>query len=482
MGSLPPDRSEPSDLAFKTDADNRPSTAPQKWLPPELSAGRSATVLTKIAGTVEQIHSPASIRVGGKVVNVDRNRFAVAGLVEHARLGDVVTLGPPDRPARGEIISLESDRAIVKPFEPVAQTRLGDIAWLSGPLEIRPGVSWKGRTLNALAEPIDGRGILETGRTPYAAASSLRSPLQVDRITQPLRTGVRAIDIFTPLSAGQRIGIFAGSGVGKSSLLSMLCKGNDFDTVVFALVGERSREVRHFIDDVFAHINDRTIAVVASGAESAMMRRLAPGTAMSIAEHLRDEGEKVLLVIDSLTRFAHASREVGLAAGEPAVARGYPPSVFSDLPHLIERAGPGVGGKGSITGIFSVLVDSDDQQDPVADGLRGILDGHIVLSREIAEQGRYPAIDILASISRLSDISWSTKQRELVTSLKTLAAKYESTRDLRSVGAYKEGSDAELDKAISIIPRLYRILSQHPSDPPSRDAFADLAQMLTGAD
>ena len=221
------------------------------------------------------------------------------------------------------------------------------------------------------------------------------------RIRKPMKTGIRAIDLFTPLCAGQRIGIFAGSGVGKSTLLSMLARAAGFDTTVLALVGERGREVREFLEDALGRETERAVAVVATGDESPMMRRLAPKSAMCIAEYLRDRGENVLLIVDSVTRYAHAARDVALAAGEPPVARGYPPSVFSDLPKLLERAGPGEEGAGSITGVFAVLVDGDDHNDPVADSIRGTLDGHIVLDRAIAEQGRYPAVNVLTSVSRL---------------------------------------------------------------------------------
>jgi Flagellar biosynthesis/type III secretory pathway ATPase len=208
------------------------------------------------------------------------------------------------------------------------------------------------------------------------------------------------------------------------------------------------------------------------------MRRLAPRTALSIAEYFRDRGESVLLIVDSVTRFAHAARDVALSAGEPAVARGYAPSVFSDLPKLLERAGPGEEGSGTITGVFSVLVDGDDHNDPVADNIRGTLDGHIVLDRAIADQGRYPAVNVLASISRLADHIWTSDQKELALRLKGMIARYEDTRDLRLMGGYQAGSDPALDQAVNLVPRIYEALRQDPSMPPSVDAFAELAQVL----
>ncbi len=287
-------------------------------------------------------------------------------------------------------------------------------------------------------------------------------------------TGVRAIDVFTPLCAGQRIGIFAGSGVGKSTLLSMLAKRNTFHTTVFAAIGERGREVKEFVEDAIASSMGKAIVVVSTSDESPMMRRLAAKTALGIAEYFRDLGERVLLIFDSITRYAHAVREIALAAGEPPVSRGFPPSVFTNLPKLLERAGCDAHG-GSITGVFSVLVEGDDHNDPVADNLRGILDGHIVLDRVIADQGRFPAVDILGSISRLAARVWTPSQSALVRDLKSLIAKYEETRDIRLIGGYKPGNDPELDKAIQTVPPLYQYLCQ-TLDSVRRDETRD--QML----
>ncbi|TIS60661.1 MAG: FliI/YscN family ATPase, partial [Mesorhizobium sp.] len=301
------------------------------------------------------------------------------------------------------------------------------------------------------------------------------------RVGTGFLTGVRVIDIFTPLCFGQRLGIFAGSGVGKSTLLAMLAGAEAFDTVVVALIGERGREVREFLEDTIgADSMAKTVAVVATSDESAMMRRRAPDTAMCVAEHFRDQGHRVLLVLDSITRFAHALREVATGTGEPPVARGYPASVFTDLPKLLERAGPGAEGKGSITAIISVLVDGDDHNDPVADSVRGILDGHVVLDRAIAEQGRYPPVNPLSSISRLADKAWSAEQRMLVTRLKSMIARFEDTRDIRLLGAYQGGADAELDIAVRQVPLIYEALTQSPKDRASADPFADLARHLKG--
>jgi flagellum-specific ATP synthase len=258
----------------------------------------------------------------------------------------------------------------------------------------------------------------------------------------------------------------------------MLARSQGFDSTVIALVGERGREVREFLEDALGEGRARAITVVATGDESPMMRRLAPKTAMSIAEFLRDKGENVLLIIDSITRFAHAAREVALAAGEPPVARGYAPSVFSDLPKLLERAGPGPDGVGAITGIFSVLVDGDDHNDPVADSIRGTLDGHIVLDRSIADQGRYPAVNVLSSVSRLARAAWTADEAKLIGMLRALIARFEDTRDLRLMGGYRPGTDPELDRAIGVVPRVYEALRQNPQDRGSADAFQDIVRAL----
>ena len=234
----------------------------------------------------------------------------------------------------------------------------------------------------------------------------------------------------------------------------------------------------NFFDDTLGENRSSAVAVVSTGDESPMMRRLAPKTAMAVAEYFRDQGESVLLIVDSVTRFAHAARDVALAAGEPAVARGYAPSVFSDLPRLLERAGPGVEGSGSITGIFSVLVDGDDHNDPVADAIRGTLDGHIVLDRAIADEGRYPAVNILSSVSRMTNPSWRPEQRKVVQSLRAMIARYEETRELRLMGGYTAGADPILDKAIKSTPRIYEAMNQTMEAPKCDDPFIDLAAAL----
>jgi len=418
------------------------------------------------------------VQVSGIIREVTPTYYRVSGLSRFVRLGDRVGFSSQGKTQVGEVVRIDDGGVTVKPFNGRIEAGLGMPAFVVGDTGLHPDHSWRGRVINALGEPLDGLGPLVPGPTPVHNDAEPPSAMARSRVKQPLKTGVRAIDLFTPICQGQRIGIFAGSGVGKSTLLTMLAKCEGFDTIVVALVGERGREVREFLEGPIQANLHKSVMVVSTGDESPMMRRQAPRTAVAVAEYFRDCGESVLLIVDSVTRYAHAARDVALAAGEPAVARGYTPSVFSDLPRLLERAGPGAEGKGSITGIFSVLIDGDDHNDPVADSIRGTLDGHIVLDRAIADQGRYPAINLLGSISRLADHVWSTDQKELVRRLRGMIARYEDTRDLRLMGGYNPGNDPELDQAVVIVPKIYEALRQDPSMPVSRDAFMDLAQAL----
>lgn len=418
-------------------------------------------------------------RLGGTVTHVTPAYVQVSGLSRHLKLGDCIAFGASLTPPLGEVVRIDDDGATIKPFDVSLKIGPGETAWLHGGQNLRPDVSWKGRVLNALGAPIDGDGALRQGARTYSFDAEPPAAMQRQRVRTPLKTGVRVLDLFTPLCAGQRIGIFAGSGVGKSTLLSMLARSNGFDTVVLALVGERGREVREFLEDALAQNRSRAVTVVSTGDESPMMRRLAPKTALAIAEFFRDQGDSVLLIIDSVTRFAHATREVALAAGEAPVARGYTPSVFSELPKLLERAGPGAEGTGSITGVFSVLVDGDDHNDPIADSIRGTLDGHVVLDRKIADQGRYPAVNVLTSVSRLANSVWSAEQRKLVMMLRAMISQFEDTRDLRLMGGYQKGADADLDRAIEIVPKLYEAMKQTLTDPASNDPFQEIARALT---
>ena len=438
--------------------------------------GRLDRLVAALAPTGRDL---AFIRIGGRVEEGTASHVRVGGLARQVGLGSCVEVEAGSQRSLGEVIGIQQQSVTIKLFAAAPRIGLGSRVWVHDELVIRPDESWIGRTVNALGQPIDGDGDIGQGNTAYPIDGAPLEPLALDRIRSPCTTGVRAIDLFTPICTGQRIGVFAGSGVGKSTLISMLTRSSGFKTVVVALVAERAREVREFIEDVIRPSGARAVTVVATSSESAMMRKLSAKTAMTMAEYFRDRGDDVLLVVDSVTRYAHAMREIALAAGEPPVARGYAPSVFAELPRLLERAGPGTPTSGSITGIFSVLVDGDDHNDPVADTVRGILDGHIVLDRSIADQGRYPAINPLSSISRLAGLAWTKEEATLVRKLRALIARYEDTRELRTLGAYKPGADPELDQAVAVVPIIYRHLSQAPDDPASSKPFDELAAALS---
>ncbi|MDE2579153.1 MAG: FliI/YscN family ATPase [Hyphomicrobiales bacterium] len=415
------------------------------------------------------------VQFGGHVAGATPAALEVEGLAQGVELGARVCLG--EEPF-GEIVRIDRGRALVAPYRLHARVPIG-AALMTGEGDIiRPGMDWLGRALDAFGLPIDGGPPPQAGFTPVRLDASAPPALERPPLGEKLETGVRVIDIFTPLCFGQRIGVFAGSGVGKSTLLAMLARADSFDAVVVGLIGERGREVREMLEGPLAAARQKTVTIVATGDESALLRRRAAFMALSAAEWLRDQGMRVLLIMDSITRFAHALREIDIAAGAPAVARGYPPSVFSELPRLLERIGAGVSGAGSITGVISVLVDGDDHNDPIADTVRGVLDGHIVLERAIADQGRYPAVDILKSLSRLSNKVWSRDQTAFVRMLRAHAARFEDTRDLRAINGFKPGADAELDAAVALTPRLYAALAQSPEDGPQNDAFAFMAATL----
>jgi len=442
-----------------------------------MSAPRALS-LKVLARAARQLDRDAPLlRCAGRVSEISPAACRVRGLSAFVSLGDCVGIGAPGNIA--QVVHIGARGIMVKPFDAHPRLRIGMPVWRLGPFRIRPHDDWKGRIVNALGEAADDGPPLPAGARALSVESSAPRALRRAPPGKAMRTGVRAVDIFTPVCAGQRLGIFAGSGVGKSTFLAMLTRASAFDTVVFALIGERGREVREFITDALGPAQRaRSVGIVATGDESPMMRRLAMKTAITVAEYFRDRGGNVLFIADSVTRYAHACRDILLAAGESPVARGYPPGIFSELPRLLERTGPGEDGAGSITAFFSVLVDGDDHNDPVADSIRGILDGHIVLDREIAEQGRYPAVNVLASVSRLARRAWTKEQESLVLMLRALIARYEDTRDLRMLGGYAPGADEELDRAVQWVPEIYALLQQTPDEDIMEDAFRLLADAL----
>ena len=422
--------------------------------------------------------SDLRVRASGTVCEVNSGQIKIRGLSALARVGELVTVTTQDRDELAEVIHLDQVFTIAIPYQKQSRLSLGARATLAGLPSIRPHSSWLGRVVDPLGNALDDGGTLALGRENLLVDRVPPPALTRNRVFARLTTGVKAIDTFMPICSGQRMGIFAGSGVGKSTLLAMLSTVTDASVVVLALVGERGREVREFLEDVLGDKRDHVVAVVATGDASPAVRRLAPKTAMTVAEHFRKQGRQVLLMIDSVTRFAHAQREYALASGEPPVARGYPPSVFAEISNLLERSGPGPAGEGDITLFATVLVDGDDHNDPVSDAVRGILDGHIVLDRKIAAMGRWPAIDLMNSLSRLAHKVWTPQEEAVVRSARSYIAKYEDTRDLRLIGGYQPGTDQELDKAVAITPRLYELLIQKPDDAVQENPIRSIASLL----
>jgi flagellum-specific ATP synthase len=443
---------------------------------PHTSAHRNR--VEALAAFAAQMRTTPLARLYGRVTEINGGSIRIEGLSMAVKTGDFVRIGQTPDDVLGQVIGIGAHGILVTPSGSADVIALGARATPQGALDIHPDSCWKGRIVNAMAEPADGGGILPRGDTAVSLDTPPPRAMSRAGIGGRIVTGVKAVDVFTPLCLGQRIGIFAGSGVGKSTLLAMLAKSPDFDCVVVALVGERGREVREFVLDVLGKDRSKAVLVAATSDEPPVMRKMAARTATAIAEYFRDRGERVLLIMDSVTRYAQACREIALAAGEPPVARGYPPSVFRDLPFLLERAGPGSSGQGSITGIYTVLVDGDDHNDPVADNVRGTLDGHIVLERSIAAQGRYPAIDILGSVSRLAPKAWGQAEAVSVMKWKQLLLRYEESRDLRALGAYVSGSDQELDLAVATAPKIYAMLEQSPKSSFCANAFQAVAQSL----
>jgi len=414
------------------------------------------------------------------VLAVGRVR-AVTGLsvrasLPGARIGDVVVIRRKGEPLPAEIVGFDSGEAVVLPLGTLAGVGPDDPVESTGaPLEVRASEALLGRVVDGLGRPLDA-GPLPDGtavpvdRSPPAALG--RRP-----VAKPLATGVKVIDGLLTLGEGQRIGLFAGSGVGKSTLLGAIARGTAADVVVVALVGERGREVGEFLEHSLGPAGRaKSVVVVATSDAPALERLRAAQVATAYAEYFRDRGQRVMLLVDSVTRFARAQREVGLSAGEPPARRGYPPSVFAMLPRLLERSGQGE--RGSITAIYTVLVEGGDMDEPVADEVRGIVDGHVVLDRTIAARGRYPAVDVTVSLSRVMSAIVDKGHRDAARRLRELVALYESKRDLVLLGAYAKGTDKELDRAIDLMPQIEAFLRQgHDEVVP----FSESVQKLSGA-
>lgn len=396
-------------------------------------------------------------------------------------IGEVCMVGDGrERPAVAtEVVGFRGGRTLLMPLGELAGIGPGTYVHPTGsPFGVAVGDTLLGRVIDGLGKPLDNYGDLD-GISWRRATGSPPDALSRPRITERVGLGVRALDSLVPCGRGQRLGIFAGSGVGKSSLLGMIARSTTADVNVIALVGERGREVREFIERDLGDALSRSVVVVATSDQPALVRIQAAFTATAIAEYFRDQGQHVMLMMDSVTRFAMAQREVGLAIGEPPATRGYTPSVFALLPRLLERAG--TSPRGSITGLYTVLVDGDDMNEPIADATRSILDGHIVLTRSLAHSGHYPAIDVLQSVSRLIGEIVSPEVRDAGQRLRAALAVYREKEDLISIGAYQGGTDALLDGAIALLPRIEAFLRQRVDDPSSVQD-ADAAILALAAD
>lgn len=418
----------------------------------------------------------------GQVTKILGLLVEIAGVSDRLAVGSVVHLRPGGtRVIPCEVVGFRDKQALLMPFGTLEGVGLGCKAVIQAQEPVvSPSELWLGRVINALAEPIDGKGGLPQGADSIPLRNRPPAAHARQRLGPQLDLGVRAVNTFLPLRQGQRMGIFSGSGVGKSVLLSMMARYTGADVSVIGLVGERGREVQEFLeDDLGPDGLARSVVIVATGDEPALMRRQAAYVTLAVAEYFRNQGRQVLCLIDSVTRFAMSQREIGLSAGEPPTSKGYPPTTFGELARLLERAGAGPAGQGAITGLFSVLVEGDDHNEPISDAVRGILDGHIVMDRKIADRGRYPAIDVLKSISRSMPGVFSDWQNGVVRKAKQVISTYEDMAELIRLGAYRRGTDPAVDEAVRLYPQLEAFLTQNKDDSSTiDDSFSKLAAIL----
>ncbi len=410
----------------------------------------------------DSIYTKSYIDAKGKVTRVVG--LTVESIGPDASLNDVCMITSKDKTVkvRAEVIGFRDGHLLLMPYEDVNGIGIGStVVNLKEPVQVPVGPELLGKALDGLGFPLDGSSL--SVKECYPVDAGAPDPLQRVLISEVLSLGVRAVDGLLTIGKGQRIGIFAGSGVGKSTLLGMFARNTKADINVIALIGERGREVREFIErDLGEEGMRRSVVVIATSDKPALIRKKAAKTATAIAEYFRDQGKDVLLMMDSLTRFSMAQREIGLAGGEPPVSRGYPPSVYSEMPKLLERAGN--AGKGSITGLYTVLVDGDDFNEPIADTARGILDGHVILSRDLAHKNHYPAIDVLQSISRVMSSIVDRDHKRVAGKMKMVMATYGEAEDLINIGAYRAGSNKNIDYAISKIEAVNAFLCQETDE------------------
>lgn len=409
---------------------------------------------------IQQVQNAETFRYTGKIENIVGMSIEASG--GHAAVGDICQIynSATGSQVMAQVVGFKNDRILLMPYSDMSGISAGNFVRNTGHrLSLKMGPFLKGRVINALGQPIDGKGPFSGGTMFCVENNNYINPMHRPPIRQRMEFGVKAIDSMLTIGKGQRIGIFAGSGVGKSTLMGMIAKNVKADINVIALVGERGREVLEFMEkDLGPEGMARSVLVVATSDQPAMLRKQCPSVATGVAEYFRDQGYDVLLMMDSLTRFAMAQREIGLAVGEPPVSRGYTPSIYAELPKLLERSGNFQ--RGSITGVYTVLVEGDDTNEPIADTVRGILDGHIVLSRKLANSSHFPAIDVSASISRLMADIVSPEHKKLAAQIRDVLAVYEKNSDLVSIGAYKAGTNPKLDYALGKIDGINRFLCQ----------------------
>jgi flagellum-specific ATP synthase len=426
--------------------------------------------------------------LSGRVAGVQGLALAVEGLDGMLAIGDRLAVatrvgGSNPRQVVAEVVGFTRGHAQALAFDALDGIGPGARVVVRQPARLSPSDAWLGRVIDPLGRPLDGKGPLAPGAVARPVRSAPPNAARRARLGPRLDLGVRALNGFATCRQGQRLGLFAGSGVGKSTLLSMLARNTDCDVAILALVGERGRELREFIEDDLGPAGlARSVVLCATSDAPPLLRRDCAHAAMAIAEHFRDQGKRVLLLMDSVTRFCQALREIGLSAGEPPATRGYTPSVFAELPRLLERAGPGLEGSGTITGLFTVLVEGDDQNEPVADAVRGILDGHVVLDRRIAEGGRYPAIDVLKSLSRTVPGCLGADEADTVAEARACLALAAEMADMVRLGAYRTGTDPATDRALAVAPRIEAFLRQAKTERAAIDAdFLKLAEIVRGA-
>jgi len=440
------------------------------------------TIITQLESIIQQVDDIKPTRILGTVNSIRGTIIECKGISDFVSIGSRCKIHNLLKSSTilCEVVGFDHMNTLLMPFEDMDGIGAGaKVEIYQHDNTISPDMSWLGRIINALGMPIDDKGALKSGEEFYQLKALPPASQKRNRIGGKIDLGVKVIDTFVSCCYGQRMGIFSGSGVGKSVLISMLTKYAHTDVKVIGLVGERSREVKEFIEEYLGEEGlKQAVIVVATGDESPLLRKRAAYVTMSIAEYFRDQGKEVLCIIDSVTRFAMAQREIGLAVGEPPTTKGYTPSVFSELPKLLERSGPGTGST-HITGLFSVLVEGDDQNEPISDAVRGILDGHIVLDRNIAERGRFPAVDVLKSISRAMPKCNSDLENRQVTFARRMLSIYQDMAEMIRLGAYRKGTDQEVDMSINYYNKLESFLKQQPSETtPMSESYKKLGSIL----